>query len=386
MATKTRAGTYEPIPEGYEAFFPEPLPPQPGLEWDQDLIQLLAEARDHLGQLDGMTRTLPDPDLFVLMYMRHEAVRSSRIEATQSTLRQVLLFEELERQNSEQERDTQEVVNYVKALRFGVQRLSELPLSLRLIREVHEQLLNGVRGRYERPGRFRQVPRKIGESLNPDNAIFVPPPPDAMREALSAFEQFLHDDQPDLDPLVKCGLTHGQFETIHPFRDGNGRMGRLLIVLQLLDEGIIEQPVLYISHYINRFKTEYYERLQNIRDQGDWEGWIRFFLEAVRETAKAAAETTRSILRLRERDRQTIGEQVESRYRFDLHDYLFEMPIVTSTEVKQALDCSYGTANRLVQTFEEIGVLQEFTGKERYREYVYRAYYNKFEELDVDES
>lgn len=384
MQKSTRAGKYQQQPgKKYSAFLPKPLPPDPPLEFDDEIHRLLGEANRLLGKLDGSTTMLPEPDLFVLMYIRHEAVLSSRIEDTQSTIEDVLKLESGNRE-IEREKDAQEVVNYIAALRHGLERLSEFPLSLRLIKEIHRKLMEGVRGKYRMPGTFRNDQRLVGaRGVDPAEAEYIPPPPDEMRKALDYLESFLREDDADRDPLVRCGLFHAQFETIHPFQDGNGRMGRLLIVLLLCHWGILEKPVLYISHYINKFKTEYYERLQNIRDEGDWEGWIKFFLEGVIKIARSAQSTTRSIVTMRQEDRQKIGENIQSKYRFDLHDYLFEKPIVDINEVQETLGCAYQTANNLVREFEELNILEEMTGKERYKEYVYRNYYEKFDELRV---
>lgn len=381
-----RAGRYVNQPEGYRAFIPQPLPPEPGLDWDKEMIRLYGIAKQKLGELNGATRKLPDPDLFVLMYMRHEAVRSSQIEETHSTIQQMLLFETGDPQ-VDRKRDTEEVVNYVEALRYGLQRVNEIPLSLRLIKEIHEKLLKGVRGQHKNPGRFADQQRQVGSTgFHPENAEYIPPPPDEMRNALSDFEEYLRKGDEESEPLIKCGLIHAQFETIHPFMDGNGRMGRMLIVLLLCLEGLLDEPVLYISHYINQHKPTYYERLQNVRDHGDWEGWITFFLKAIKTTADKAARTTDAIFSLQERDREKIGEHIQSKYRYELHDYLFRQPIVTMPEVANTLDCSYQTARDLVLQLEDLDILHEYTGQQRYRKYVYLDYYDKFEELSLNEN
>src|SRR6202167_5455629 len=272
-----RAGKYVKQLDGYRAFIPAPLPPVPPLEMDRELTRLLSEADHALGRLNGVTSILPNPDLFVSMYVRHEAVLSSQIEGTQSTLVDVLQFE-IDANGNEHPKDVEEVVNYVRAMNYGLKRLDELPLSLRLIREIHGKLLEGVRGANRTPGEFRTSQNWIGPAnCTLTTATFVPPPPHEMHQALDNLERFLHETT-SFPALIHCGLAHAQFETVHPFLDGNGRVGRLLITFLLCQRGVLQRPLLYLSHYLKGRRAEYYDRLMAIRNDGDWEGWLRFFL------------------------------------------------------------------------------------------------------------
>ncbi|HEY0839483.1 MAG TPA: Fic family protein, partial [Vulgatibacter sp.] len=304
-----RAGRYVRQPEGYRAFFPAPLPPEPSVQIAGELQRLLSEADRALGRLDGSVQTLPNPDLFVYMYVRKEAVLSSQIEGTQSSL-QDLLAAEAHVLGRDRPRDVDEVVNYVRAMKHGLARLSELPVSVRLIREIHTELLRGVRGSHLTPGELRRSQNWIGPGgCTLAEATFVPPPPAEVPAALGALEAFLHRED-DVPLLVKIGLAHAQFETIHPFLDGNGRVGRLLITFLLCERGVLYKPVLYLSHYFKRHRQRYYEALQAVRDDGDFEGWLAFFLRGVAEVSVEAADTARRILELREAHRRAITERM----------------------------------------------------------------------------
>ncbi|MGH7747702.1 MAG: Fic family protein, partial [Candidatus Dormibacteria bacterium] len=289
-------------PEGYRAFVPAPLPPDPPLAFDAQLATVLAKAGTALGRLDGVAATLPNPELFVAMYVRREAVLSSQIEGTQSTLDDVLAFE-IDPARPSLPSDIKEVVNYINALDYGLTRLDSLPLSLRLLRELHERLMTGTRGGNKSPGEFRESQNWIGSGRLAD-ATFIPPPLHEMRAALGNLERFLHDSG-GLDPLIVCALAHAQFETIHPFLDGNGRIGRLLITFLLCHEKVLQRPVLYLSHYLKQHRASYYDRLMAIRFAGDWEGWLRFFLTGVGEVAREAEQTARQIVQLRESIRKS---------------------------------------------------------------------------------
>lgn len=374
----SRAGVFVRQPGGYRAFVPAPLLPLPGLRLEGDLIALLSDADRALGRLDGVTSTLPNPDLFVAMYVRQEAVLSSQIEGTQSTLEDVLAFE-VDAAGGLHPKDTPEVVNYIKAMRHGLARLDALPLSLRLLREIHEVLMQGTRGHHRAPGAFRTSQNWIGPAgCTLQTATYVPPPPPQMMEALGALEHFLHDRS--LPHLVHCALAHAQFETIHPFLDGNGRVGRLLITFLLCERDVLHQPLLYLSHYLKRRRMEYYDRLTAIREQGDWEGWLRFFLRGVFEVSQQATFTARAILALRERDRQRVADERGVGLAGQrLLDLLFVQPLVNVRYVQGALGLSYGGANNLVGTFERLGLLQETTGQQRHRLYRYRPYLILFE-------
>jgi Fic family protein len=373
-----RAGTYIKQVEGYRAFIPAPLPPDPPLVIDAELTRLLSEADHALGRLDGVTSILPNPDLFVAMYVRHEAVLSSQIEGTQSTLEDVLQFE-IDPKGQERPKDVEEVVNYVRAMNYGLKRLEELPLSLRLIREIHAQLLEGVRGAMRTPGEFRRSQNWIGPAnCTLATATFVPPPVHEMHEALDNLEKFLHDTT--FPVLIHCGLAHAQFETVHPFLDGNGRVGRLLITFLLCQRGILKRPLLYLSHYLKFHRAEYYDRLMAIRNDGHWEQWLKFFLKGVAEVSRSATENARRILNLREKHQGLIFTKVANQAKaIGLLDYLFEQPIVTVRLVEEHLQCAFVTAGRLLDQFADLGIVSEITGGQRNRRYEYSPYMALFE-------
>jgi len=374
-----RSGRFVTQPEDYRAFIPAPLPPDPPVQMDDELSRLLSDADRSLGRLDGVASVLPNPDLFVAMYVRHEAVLSSQIEGTQSTLEDVLEFE-AEAPREERPKDIEEVVNYVRAMNHGLRRLEELPVCLRLIREIHGELLQGVRGAERTPGEFRRSQNWIGPAgCTLNTASFVPPPVHEMHAALDNLEKFLHQAE-SMPRLVHCGLAHGQFETIHPFLDGNGRVGRLLITLLLCQQGILQRPLLYLSYYLKAHRAQYYDRLDAVRHDGDWEGWLKFFLRGVYEVSRSATDTARAILHLREEHRQQtadLGASGAAAAR--LLDYLFEQPIVSVRMVERKLGCSYVTAGKLVDQFVELGLLREITGQQRNRRFRYEPYVALFE-------
>lgn len=346
---------------------------------DAELTLLLSAADRALGRLDGATSILPNPDLFVAMYVRQEAVLSSQIEGTQSTLEDILEFE-IDARGQERPKDVQEVVNYVRALRYGLDRLQELPLSLRLIRAIHAQLLEGGRGHQRTPGEFRRSQHWLGPAgCSLATATFVPPSVPDMHQALDNFERFLHDTH-SLPALIHCGLAHAQFETMHPFLDGNGRVGRLLITFLLCQQGILQRPLLYLSAYLKEHRAEYYDRLMAIRQEGNWEGWLAFFLRGVAEVSQVATTTARAILDLREAHRKIIGQQLGNiSHRFLLLDYLCEQPLLNVRMVAQHLECSYVTANKLAEQFVTLNLLRETTGWQRNRRYRYEPYLALFE-------
>ncbi len=382
VSPSTRAGVRRRQATGYTAFLPAPLPPLPPVLLAGNLTLLLSEADRALGRLDGSILTLPNPDLFVFMYVRKEAVLSSQIEGTQSSL-QDLLAAEAQILSPAVPRDVDEVVNYVAAMNYGLERLRDLPLSVRLIREIHEKLLQGVRGGRLTPGEFRRSQNWIGPggcTLN--EATFVPPPPEDVPEFLSHLEKFLHSPS-DLPQLVQIGLAHVQFETIHPFLDGNGRIGRLLITFLLCQRDILNKPVLYLSHYFKRHRAEYYERLQAVRDAGDWEGWIAFFLRGVAEVSAEATDTARRIIALREKHRFQITERL-GRAAGNGHrvlEQLFKRPILAVTDVQQITKTTYPAANNLVGRLKDLGILIESTGYARNRRFRYQPYIDLFAEL-----
>lgn len=375
-----RAGRYVRQLTGYRAFIPAPLPPDPPLRLEGELQTLLVDATLALGRLDGSILTLPNPDLFVFMYVRKEAVLSSQIEGTQSSLQDLLAAEASILGPGSRSADVGEVVNYVRAMNHGLEYLAKLPVSVRLIREIHQVLLEGVRGSKLTPGELRRSQNWIGPGgCTLAEATFVPPPPDVVPEALSDLERFLHRTD-SLPFLIKIGLTHAQFETIHPFLDGNGRIGRLLITFLLCERGILHKPVLYLSHYFKRHRQAYYDHLQAVREAGDWEGWLCFFLQGVAEVSAEAAITARRILRLREEHRTRITEHFGAVAGNGLKvlETLFERPIISVNEVKALTGTSYPAANQLVQRFAELGILFEITGQTRNRRFRYDPYVQLF--------
>jgi Fic family protein len=377
--SKYRAGSFIAQPEGYGAFIPKSLPPAPPLELDQALVSLLEEAVGELGRLDGVARIIPDPDFFVSMYVRREAVLSSQIEGTQSTLEDLLELE-LESGRTGVPSDAFEIANYIRAMNFGLERIRTLPLSLRLIREIHRELLRDGRGSKATPGEFRRIQNWIGpEGASIQQATFVPPPVPDMERALHDFESYLHAEG-SYSTLLDVGLTHAQFETIHPFLDGNGRVGRLLNTFLLVHRGILRRPLLYLSHYFKLHRAEYYDRLMAVRLAGDWEGWIQFFLRGVVQTAKEATETAERVFELREAHRTLILENKLDNNGLLLLSNLFQRPLVNISLVAQLLGTTFPTAGRLVASFEELGLLKEITGRKRSRMFRYEPYLALFDD------
>lgn len=359
--------------ETYEAYVPKPLPPNPPIEMDK-IYAYLDQASLALGRLDGLSIILPDPSLFLYMYIRKEAVLSSQIEGTQSSLSDLLLYENQEIQGVP-DQDVIEVSNYVAAIEHGLERIKNgFPLSLRLIREMHEILLNKGRGSSKQPGEFRRSQNWIG-GTRPGNAKFVPPPPERLIETLDALEKFLHDETVKLPTLIKAALAHHQFETIHPFLDGNGRLGRLLITFILCVDGIMEQPLLYLSLYFKTHRKQYYDHLQLVRETGDWEEWLQFFLKGVVETANQAVSTAQAILNLFKEDRK----QIESAGKLApslmlVHYYLQKYPTTDGKKVMKNCKISLPTANSALNYLLKIGIIREITGKARNKIYVYQKY------------
>ena len=367
----SRAGRYISQLSGYQAYHPAPLPPIPPLAIEGELLRLLSDADRALARLDAVSTFLPNPDLFVATYVRHEAVLSSQIEGTQSTLEDVLAYE-ADATHNRAPKDVNEVVNYVRAMNHGLRRLAELPLSLRLLREIHKELMQNVRGSERTPGEFRISQNWIGSPGSTlKNAAFVPPPAHELMNFLGDLEKFLHEHKVDTPLLIQCGLAHAQFETIHPFLDGNGRVGRLLITLMLCEAKALTRPLLYLSHYLKANRTEYYERLTAIRLHGDWEGWLRFFLRGVAQVSMQASETARNIIALREKQRAQYATNANA---LKLIDALFERPFVTVTQCSEILGVSFITANKLVAQFEKSGVLNEVTGGDRNRVFRFQPF------------
>jgi len=379
MLAHPRAGHIVRQRHGYSAFVPAPLPPDPPVNIDSELQRLIEHAALALGRLDGVATILPNVALFLAMYVRHEAVLSSQIEGTQCTLEDILEFE-VDSRGEVHPKDVLEVVNYVRAMNHGLERLRDLPLCLRLIREIHHELLTGVRGSHRTPGEFRRSQNWIGApGCTLAEAAFVPPPPHMLMEVLGDLEKHLHDET--LSPLVHCGLVHVQFETIHPFLDGNGRVGRLLITLFLCHRGVLSQPLLYLSYYFKARRAEYYRRLSAVRSEGDWEGWLRFFLRGVISVSQSAAETALLILCMARDHRAKVARALQGwaqAQALGLLDHLLEHPIVTTRMVADRLGCSYGAARTLVRALEQEGILRETTGHKRNRRYAYTEYIDLF--------
>ncbi len=378
MKAHPRSGTLVTQLEGYRAFEPTPLPPSPRLQFDDALLRQLVQANLALGRLDGLASNLPGADLFLSMYVRHEALVSSRIEGTQCTLDDVVAAVLSSWQ--EDSRDVGDVVRYVAALNHGVARLGEMPLSMRLVREMHEVLLRDGRGSEKTPGQFRRTQNWIGPAgCTLADARFVPPPVHVMKDALGDLETFLHDES--LSALLVAGLAHAQFETIHPFLDGNGRTGRLLIALILHDREVLCRPILYLSAYFKEHQREYYRRLTSVREDGDWEGWMAFFLSAVTSSATHAAHTAVEITRIHSIDRELVASSGGNKHDIRLLDALYSQPIVNVAWVERELDVSKVTANRIVARLESLGILRETTGFARNRRFRYDSYLRIFEAM-----
>lgn len=373
-----RAGKFRQAQSGpgsYLAFHPAPLPPEPPLTFDVDLHKLLDRANQALGRLDGITLLLPDPGQFLYTFIRKEAVLSSQIEGTVSSLSDLLLFENEVALGVPLE-DVEETSNYITAMNHGVGSIESgrLPLCNRLLREVHAHLLQSGRGSDKEPGEFRRSQNWLG-GTRPGNARYVPPPWPEVEPAMSDLERFLHDDPTPSPVLIKAALAHVQFETIHPFLDGNGRVGRLLIALLLVDQGVLGRPLLYLSLYLKRNRDAYYEHLQRVRTEGAWEDWLRFFLEGVVDVAESTTETTRGIVEMIERDRSRIhglGRGAATALR--VHDRAVRRVVVKPPTVARQLELSEPPVYAAISRLEELGILREVTGKSRGKTYVYGEY------------
>jgi len=371
-----RIGTYvtsSVAGETVRAFMPPPLPPAPELQL-KGLHQHIDRANQGLGRLNGMTRLLPDIRFLLYLYVRKEALVSSQIEGTLSSFADLLLFENDEVPHVPVE-DVEEVSNYVAAMQHGLRRLREgFPLSLRLIREIHAILLRGGRGANKMPGEFRRTQNWIGGS-RPGNAAFVPPPPERLMECLDSFERFLHDDKHRLPVLVEAGLAHVQFESIHPFLDGNGRLGRLLITLLLCAKGALTEPLLYPSLYLKSNRNQYYDLLQRVRTGGNWEDWLAFFLEGVAVSAQEAADTAERTLKLFAEDKdkiQKLGRAAPSALR--LHEFMQTSPYVRIRTAAKALELTVPTVTKALSHLMRVGIVKEVSGKHRDRLFAYSRY------------
>ena len=366
-----RAGILKRMQSDYECFIPHNLK-ELKLDIDDQLQSLINKAYLLLGRLDGMAITLPDIDLFVSMYVQKEAVISSQIEGTQASLIDVLQKD----RNNEKIKDTEEIVNYIKATNYAFKRLEELPLCMRLIKETHSVLLSGVRGNEKSPGEFRKSQNWIGYTgCTLNTASFVPPSPEEMEHSLSDLEKYIHEDS-SISNLIKTALIHYQFETIHPFLDGNGRMGRLLIVLFLKERGLIEYPVLYLSYFFKKNRNRYYELLNNVRIKGEFEEWIKFFIEGICEISEDAISSIQKIIKLKRIDMEKIRNIPKGNISSLLliYDYLLRHPFLETEDIRRLSDLSKPTVNKLLETLTELEILELVEEKKRYKQYVYKKY------------
>lgn len=366
--------TISTVEEKVKAFVPSPLPPKPSIDWTPALRAKFDEALLALGRLDSVSAVLPDTSIFLYSYVRKEAVLSSMIEGTQSSLSDLLLFE-LDQEPGVPLEDVQEVSNYVAALTHGLKRLAEgFPLSLRLIREIHGVLLAKGRGSRKAPGEFRQTQNWIGGS-RPGNAVFVPPPASQVLDCMSGLERFLHDKPIPTPILLKAALAHVQFETIHPFLDGNGRIGRLLITLLLCHQKVLREPMLYLSLYFKTHRPYYYTLLNNVRQTGDWEAWLDFFAEAITVTSVQAVETARKILDISREDENKIrGLGRAAGSAGQVHRAMLERPVATPGWLVEKTGITPATVNKSLDHLERLGIFREITTRKRNRVFSYTRY------------
>ena len=366
-----RAGILKRMQSNYECFVPHDLK-YLKFNIDEEFQNLINRAYLLLGRLDGMATTLPDINLFVSMYVQKEAVISSQIEGTQASLIDVL---QKDRKN-EKIKDTEEIVNYIKATNYAFKRLEELPLCMRLIKETHSILLSGVRGNEKSPGEFRKSQNWIGYAgCTLNTASFVPPAPGEMEKSLTDLEKYIHEDS-FIPNLIKIALIHYQFETIHPFLDGNGRMGRLLIVLFLKERGLIEYPVLYLSYFFKKNRNRYYELLNNVRVKGEFEEWIKFFIKGICEISEDAISSIQKIIELKKADIEKIRNIPKGNISnlLLIYDYLLRHPFLETEDIRRLSDLSKPTVNKLLETLIELEILELVEEKKRYKQYIYRKY------------
>lgn len=370
-----RSGKYINQSAGYKAFIPSPLPPKPAVKVEGGLQILLSSADMSLARLDGLSYILPNINLFIAMYVRKEALLSSQIEGTQASLEDLFEFESGE--TPENINDIEEVVNYIKAMNYGIERLKSFPMSLRLIKEIHEILMKGVRGGNKQPGDFRKSQNWIGPAgCTLKDATFIPPPPHEAEIAMGELEKYLHSEN-KLPMLIDCALVHYQFETIHPFLDGNGRLGRLLITFYLYWKGMLHKPLLYLSLFFKKNRQEYYDRLNMVRVRGDYEQWLVFFLKGVVETADSAIEASKKILELQTSHRQLLWQKkITSPLAVGIIESLYLKPYVSVNDIARQFEVSFQAASKLVSQLEGAGILKEITGRKRDRRYLYQEYIN----------
>ena len=369
-----RAGVFIQQPGGFKAFVPKPLPPDPPIRYDDELQALLSKADRALARLDGIVTVLPNPELFIAMYVKKEALLSSQIEGTQASLEGVLEFE-ADMRPRDDIKEVKEVVNYVKALEYGIQHLQGARANAQLFREIHRILIRGTRGSKKALGEFRRTQNWIGPvGANVFEAHFVPPPPEQILTCMANLEEFFNHEN-HMPPLVKVALIHAQFETIHPFVDGNGRIGRLLITFFLVAHKILMQPLLYLSCFLKRRRADYYERLMQIRLSGAWEAWVKFFLRGIDEVSHEAGSTAGAMIKLKQEMINRLYENhFSSIYAVKLVDLLFAKPIIDVKAITDEFKISKESGNEIVKRFEQLGILRELTGKQRYKKYMFHDY------------
>lgn len=379
-----RAGHYVKQLSGelaYKAFIPQSLPPSPAIQFDTELINMLSKADQSIGRLDGVLKSIPNPELFVAMYIKKEAVLSSQIEGTQASLSDVLEKEE-DILSGKKDDDVKSTLNYIEAMNYGLDRIREFPLSLRLIREIHRILLTDVRGKDRTPGEFRKSQNWVGpEGCALANAVFVPPPVFEMNEALGSLEKYLHAEK-RLPILAECGLIHSQFETIHPFLDGNGRIGRLLITFLLCLNNVVSKPLLYLSYYFKKNKTEYYEKLMAVRNSGNWEEWLKFFLKGIVVTSDNAIELSNKITDLQKKNADLVRKSMHrySAKAIELLEKIYIHPIFSVNKVKDICEISYNAAKGIIKKYMDLGIVIVKNDKKRNRKYFFKEYINLLNE------
>ena len=369
---ESRAGVMIRQGEGYLAFIPKPLPPNPPLDFSDPLLSLLSQADRALARLDGITYALPSPDLFLKMYIRKEALLSTQIEGTQATFKGVIAYE-ADLSSSDDPKEVKEVINYISAMEQALHNGSEINIPFILL--LHKILITGTRGALKKPGELRNIQNYIGPpGATIFEAVFVPPPPEKVESLLTDLLTFWRGDD-SMPPLIKASLLHAQFETIHPFLDGNGRLGRLLITLFLCEKQVLHKPLLYLSLYLKRHQDQYYRLLNEVRYDGAWEKWVAFFLQGIWEISDEALKTAQEIILLKEKiiDKLLIGEKT-SLLAIRLTDLLFQSPIITVPQVQESLDTNRQTAYDMIHIFESIGIITEITGKKRYKKYLFQEY------------
>jgi len=369
-----RVGVFIQQPGGFEAFIPRPLPPDPPIKYDDELQALLSKADRAIARLDGIVTVLPNPELFIAMYVKKEALLSSQIEGTEASLEGVLEFE-ADMKPRDDIKQVKEVINYIKALEYGIKHLQTARANAQLFREIHRVLIRGTRGSKKALGEFRRTQNWIGPAgASVFEAHFVPPPPEQILAGMANLEEFFNREN-QMPPLIKAAIIHAQFETIHPFIDGNGRIGRLLITFFLVAHKVLTRPLLYLSYFLKKNRTEYYDLLMQVRRNGDWESWVKFFLKGVGEVSLEAGQTAGHMIKLKQDlINRLYTNHISSIYAVKLIDLLFVKPIIDVKAITNEFKISKESGNELVKRFEQLGILRELTGKQRYKKYLFHDY------------